>query len=102
MILKFYLKKTNKFKKRQMNRNVNQRDCLSDESGSRQFALLVYWKSGSQDGEKARLNSISIDGKVNIDSSIILQYNNIFGRLSIRCNHINTKNKGFLNRIDFK
>lgn len=85
-----------------MNRNVNQRDRLSDESGSRQFALLVYWQSGSQDGEKARLNSISIDGKVNIDSSIILQYNNIFGRLSIRCNHINTKNKGFLNRIDFK
>lgn len=85
-----------------MNRNVNQRDRLSDESGSRQFALLVYWQSGSQDGEKARLNSISIDGKVNIDSSIILQYNNIFGRLSIRCNHINTKNKGFSNRIDFK
>ena len=82
MILKFYLKKTNKFKKKQMNRNVNQRDRLSDESGSRQFALLVYWQSGSQDGEKA--NSISIDGKVNIDSSIILQYNNIFGRLSIR------------------
>ena len=84
MILKFYLKKTNKFKKKQMNRNVNQRDRLSDESGSRQFALLVYWQSCSQDGEKARLNSISIDGKVNIDSSIILQYNNIFGRLSIR------------------
>lgn len=84
MILKFYLKKTNKFKKKQMNRNVNQRDRLSDESGSRQFALLVYWQSGSQGGEKARLNSISIDGKVNIDSSIILQYNNIFGRLSIR------------------
>lgn len=84
MILKFYLKKTNKFKKKQMNRNVNQRDRLSDESGSRQFALLVYWQSGSQDGEEARLNSISIDGKVNIDSSIILQYNNIFGRLSIR------------------
>ena len=84
MILKFYLKKTNKFKKKQMNRNVNQRDRLSDESGSRQFALLVYWQSGSQDGEKARLNSISIDGKVNIDSSIILQSNNIFGRLSIR------------------
>lgn len=56
-----------------MNRNVNQRDRLSDESGSRQFALLVFWQSGSQD-----------DGKVNIDSSIILQYNNIFGLLSIR------------------